>query len=103
MTAAIFLAYTVIGQLDSVHNSRSELNSEPQLTALPFNASRFAKARYTWKGWMHTLREKLDERTSHMDDKNLAWNIGVGWACIGGFLAGGCLVFAKAAYVVFLI
>lgn len=50
---------------------------------------------------MHTLREKLDERTSHMDDKNLAWNIGVGWACIGGFLAGGCLVFAKAAYVEF--
>ncbi|KZT43473.1 hypothetical protein SISSUDRAFT_1057486 [Sistotremastrum suecicum HHB10207 ss-3] len=96
MSAAIFLAYTVIGQLDAVLNFRAELNSEPQLTALPFNAGRVARARHTWNRWMFRLREKLEERTSYMDDKNLAWNIGVGWACIGGFLAGGCLVFAKA-------
>ena len=30
------------------------------------------------------------------DDKQVAWTLGIGWACCGGGLAGGCLVFAKA-------
>jgi len=31
-----------------------------------------------------------------MDDRQIAWILGIGWACTGGGLAGGCLVFAKA-------
>ncbi len=36
------------------------------------------------------------------DDKTLAWTLGIGWACCGGGLAGGCLVFAKAWWVLVL-
>jgi len=32
-----------------------------------------------------------------MNDKQIAWTLGIGWACCGGGLAGMCLVFAKAA------
>lgn len=49
------------------------------------------------------IAEKLEGWTAGKDDKVIAWTLGIGWACAGGGLAGECLVFAKAAYVVFLV
>ena len=43
--------------------------------------------------------EKLEIWTGPMDDGQIAWILGIGWACCGGGLAGGCLVFTKATYV----
>lgn len=45
------------------------------------------------------VKEKLEMWTAPQDDKQVAWVLGIGWACCGGGLAGGCLVFAKATYV----
>jgi len=41
----------------------------------------------------------LEVWTAPKDDKQIAWTLGIGWACCGGGLAGGCLVFAKVTYV----
>jgi magnesium transporter len=38
----------------------------------------------------------LEVWTAAKDDKQIAWTLGIGWACCGGGLAGGTLVFAKA-------
>jgi hypothetical protein len=41
--------------------------------------------------------ELLDRRVfERTDDVRLRWLEGVGWAVVGGSLAGGCLVFTKA-------
>lgn len=49
---------------------------------------------------MYMVTEWLEAWTAPKDDKQIAWTLGIGWACCGGGLAGGCLVFAKATYVV---
>jgi hypothetical protein len=47
------------------------------------------------KGQMAAVNrgERLLERTP---DERLLWLTGVGWAVVGGSLAGACLVFTKA-------
>jgi len=43
------------------------------------------------------VKLKLEAWTAAHDDMQIAWTLGIGWACCGGGLAGMCLVFAKAA------
>ena len=43
--------------------------------------------------WAVVKGERLLERTP---DERLLWLTGVGWAVVGGSLAGACLVFTKA-------
>lgn len=45
---------------------------------------------------MSKLRELMEKWTAAKDDKTIAWTLGIGWACGGGAMAGGSLVFAKA-------
>ncbi|KAF8897042.1 hypothetical protein CPB84DRAFT_1781404 [Gymnopilus junonius] len=45
---------------------------------------------------MNWTSDRLEEWAAPKDDKQVAWTLGIGWACCGGGLAGGCLVFAKA-------
>jgi len=45
------------------------------------------------------VTDVLERWAAGRDDKQVAWTLGIGWACLGGGLAGGCLVFAKATYV----
>lgn len=52
-----------------------------------------------WAGLMRWITGWLEAWTGPQDDKQVAWTLGIGWACCGGGLAGGCLVFAKATCV----
>ena len=52
--------------------------------------------RTTWDNLIGKVMEFLETWTAPKDDKQVAWTLGIGWACCGGGLAGGTLVFAKA-------
>jgi len=52
--------------------------------------------RITWDNLIGKVMEFLETWTAPKDDKQVAWTLGIGWACCGGGLAGGTLVFAKA-------
>lgn len=54
--------------------------------------------RETWASFTRKVTELLETWSAPKDDKQVAWTLGIGWACCGGGLAGGCLVFAKAMY-----
>lgn len=102
MAFSLLFVYIFISQLDQVLAARSDLS------AVPFSSM---GARMNGRGAagvagrvaavcdmvMMWLRERLEVWTESHDDKRIAWTLGIGWACCGGGLAGGCLVFAKAA------
>lgn len=105
-----FMAFSLIllsiftSQLDAVLASRADLSAVPfdmeqrQMGPPPRNV--FGKIASLWTGAMYRVRGFLESWTAAHDDKRIAWTLGIGWACCGGGLAGGCLVFAKGAYVV---
>ncbi|KAG6334250.1 hypothetical protein ID866_4841 [Astraeus odoratus] len=101
MSLALFLLLIFTSSLDAVLAARSDLNSEPfsGMTARrpPIRRTTFlGKIQDTWSWSMIWVKEKLEAWTAPQDDKRVAWVLGIGWACCGGGLAGGCLVFAKA-------
>ncbi|KAK0195503.1 hypothetical protein F5146DRAFT_1109694 [Armillaria mellea] len=49
-----------------------------------------------WAFLQRHVVDWLELWTAPKDDKTIAWTLGIGWACCGGGLAGGTLVFAKA-------
>ncbi|TFK44773.1 hypothetical protein BDQ12DRAFT_621156 [Crucibulum laeve] len=49
-----------------------------------------------WTNFLGLVTDLLETWVAPKDDKTIAWTLGIGWACCGGGLAGGCLVFAKA-------
>lgn len=49
-----------------------------------------------WDMLISFVTDQLELWAAPKDDKQVAWTLGIGWACCGGGLAGGCLVFAKA-------
>ena len=102
MAFALILLFFFVSQLEQVLNARGDL------TAAPFSGMGARRETLPSVGIMGTvvamldavmmwLKEKLELWTASQDDKRLAWTLGIGWACCGGGLAGGCLVFAKAA------
>jgi len=56
----------------------------------------FLAFKYAWDAIMTFVTDRLEIWVAPKDDKQVAWTLGIGWACCGGGLAGGCLVFAKA-------
>lgn len=90
--------------LDAVLVARSDINSEP-FTGMserrsPSPSTTFlGKAKNTYESFSLWIKEKLEIWTAPKGDRQVAWILGIGWACCGGGLAGGCLVFAKATYV----
>jgi hypothetical protein len=56
--------------------------------------------RVTWDSFIGRVMELLETWSAPQGDKQVAWTLGIGWACCGGGLAGGCLVFAKAMCVI---
>src|SRR6201996_5936251 len=100
MFAAIFFLFLIMSHLDAILVSHSDMSDEPILEALTPNAGFFRRAKYKWDRWNKELREQLAEKNARKNDKELAWILGVGWSFTGGLLAGGCLVFAKAWYVI---
>ena len=56
----------------------------------------FLAVKYAWDAMIIFVTDRLEIWAAPKDDKQVAWTLGIGWACCGGGLAGGCLVFAKA-------
>lgn len=97
----IFLAIFT-SQLDAVLVSRTDLSAVPfsSMSARPTgppSRNIFRKITGLWYTITFHIRYYLEAWTASHDDKRIAWTLGIGWACCGGGLAGGCLVFAKAA------
>lgn len=96
MTVALIVVYIGTSQLDSVLASRSDLAS------LPTSRSGVAGSRRDQSLWAQTqerlassanwLRDQLDAWMSARDDRYVSWVLGIGWSCIGGALAGACLI-----------
>lgn len=106
MTTALILVLIFTSRLDAVLAARSELSPVP-FSGVSLGAAAEAKQKgsirkvfggikNTWEALMGWVTERLEVWTAPKDDKTVAWTLGIGWACCGGGLAGGCLVFAKA-------
>ena len=108
MAFALILVSIFTSQLDAVLVARSDLSAVPfSSMSNPPSALRsrniFRRLMGLWNYAMFQVRYYLETWTAAHDDKRIAWTLGIGWACLGGGLAGGCLVFAKAAYVVYML
>jgi hypothetical protein len=108
MTFALILLMIFITRLEAVLSARNEITpgtENDNSQKLPTNPTcgfvgRAARAlRSYWRRAMIWITEKLEAWTGPKPDQQIAWTLGIGWACCGGGLAGGCLVFAKARYV----
>ncbi|KZT26776.1 hypothetical protein NEOLEDRAFT_1177356 [Neolentinus lepideus HHB14362 ss-1] len=102
MAFALIFLFIFTSQLDAVLSSRSDLSAEPFAGMsgrrnIPPGVGFGAKVGVAWAKAMVWIGEKLELWTAAQDDKQIAWTLGIGWACCGGGLAGGCLVFAKAS------
>ncbi|KIM69251.1 hypothetical protein SCLCIDRAFT_1208675 [Scleroderma citrinum Foug A] len=101
MGVALILVFIFTSSLDAVLAARSDITSEPfsGMAARKPHVPRttiLGKIKDKWTWSMLWVKEKLEAWTAPQDDKRIAWVLGIGWACCGGGLAGGCLVFAKA-------
>ncbi len=113
IAAVTLVMYTSTHLISLLGKSRASLS--PTLPAydssLPPSADRGQrgkKAVHGFMGYVHLIERKrkasqdflvgmLDRRVfERTDDVRLKWLEGVGWAVVGGSLAGGCLVFTKA-------
>ncbi|CAL1707415.1 unnamed protein product [Somion occarium] len=99
MTFALIALYIFTSQLDAVLTARSDLSASPSggIGARRPGTRWVGKILGLWNYFMSRIREYLEIWTAPHDDKWVAWTLGICWACCGGGLAGGCLVFAKAA------
>lgn len=118
MGGALFLLLIFTSRLDEVLAARADLQAIPtNRTGLRntvsastvgigsrgffgkiFGIFRALGAAWTWT--MTWVTDMLEIWAQPKDDKQIAWTLGIGWACCGGGLAGGTLVFAKATCVV---
>lgn len=101
MTMSIVAVYIFTNELEAVFTARADLSAEPfsSISAkrrLPDNASSITKAKFRIESGLLWVKQKLEAWTAAHDDTQIAWSLGIGWACCGGALAGMCLVFAKA-------
>ncbi len=109
MAGALLLLLLFIIKLDGLLAARSEISSVPfdgmgggasQATVQHGRPNKVVRFFVTLKmGWdkvMIWVTQLLEHWTAAKDDMTIAWTLGIGWACCGGGLAGGCLVFAKA-------
>lgn len=93
---SIGIVYIGTAQLDAILVARADLQALPtsrQANRPPIGGLPWWRAvRHRWANAMLWTREKLDNWTSAKDDKYVAWMLGIGWSCVGGALAGACLV-----------
>ncbi|KAF8345899.1 hypothetical protein F5887DRAFT_963989 [Amanita rubescens] len=110
MTFTLILLLVFISRLESVLSARNEItpgsedDSSSKLAtgtscwdALGAVGRAVIALRLYWRKAMVWATEKLEAWAGPKPDKQVAWALGIGWACCGGGLAGGCLVFAKAS------
>ena len=102
MMISLVSTYNFTNELDAVLAARADLSAEPfsSIAArrrLPDGARFFTKVKFHTGSGTLWVKQNLEAWTSGHDDTQIAWTLGIGWACCGGGLAGMCLVFAKAA------
>jgi hypothetical protein len=99
MSTALTIVFFCTSILDAVLAARSDLSALPAGATVGRQSAPtgvMGKARMKCIAWEAWLRVLLERWMASRDDNMLAWTLGIGWACVGGGLAGGCLVFAKA-------
>ena len=119
MSFILFSLLIFTSRLDAVLAARTEIAAVPfsvpitQGSGLPISNSPlrvgsgrklwlarifglFLLIKYFWDAMITFVTDRLEVWAAPKDDKQVAWTLGIGWACCGGGLAGGCLVFAKA-------
>lgn len=115
MSFALILLLIFTSRLDYILAMRSDLSLPPtssailpepntslsigrgnRSSALKTIQSFFVAIRSAWQRILSFVTGHLEHWSAPKDDKQVAWTLGIGWACCGGGLAGGCLVFAKA-------
>lgn len=103
MSFALIVLYIFTSQLDQILASRSDLSSQPfaGMRARASGTTFRSKVLARWENMLGWTGERIEAWSAPHDDKRVAWTLGILWACCGGVLAGGCLVFAKAACVHF--
>ncbi|OCB88473.1 hypothetical protein A7U60_g4381 [Sanghuangporus baumii] len=111
MTIALTSVYIFAAQLERVLVARGDISAVPfaaqsqafhrqaESDASLVRAPWYDRKRLAvlWQGAMGRLAERLETWTAAKDDKTIAWTLGIAWACCGGGLAGGCLVFARTS------
>ncbi|EJD03300.1 uncharacterized protein FOMMEDRAFT_84763 [Fomitiporia mediterranea MF3/22] len=105
MTTALTLVYIFAAQLDRVLAARADISAVPFAAQLNRQEGRvllpqtpwWKRVVVRWQDMMGWVAERLETWTAAKDDKTLAWTLGIAWACCGGGLAGGCLVFARTS------
>lgn len=104
MTLALLLLLIFTSKLDAILAERADLSlpsNDPgrnisRATQPGKDLSKLKRAKSIWTQAMQLVKNLLESWSGPQDDKQVAWTLGIGWACCGGGLAGGCLVFAKA-------
>ncbi|KAF8493638.1 hypothetical protein JB92DRAFT_2998388 [Gautieria morchelliformis] len=105
MSVTLSVLYICTSQLDAVLSARSDLDlpSEPFAASgsgarqqPPGPVSYLGAVALKYNATLVWIREWIEHWTAAKGDKQIAWTLGIGWACCGGGLAGGCLVFAKS-------
>ncbi|KAF7296143.1 hypothetical protein MKEN_01429600 [Mycena kentingensis (nom. inval.)] len=104
MSFSLIFLIVATYRLDAVLAARADLDSDPHAVGRQRRVPRSQNAvlrmaetiRERWDWAMGLLTEWLVYWTEPKDETTIAWTLGIGWACCGGGLAGGCLVFAKA-------
>ena len=102
MTISLVSTYIFTNELDAVLAARADLSAEPfsSISARrrhPEDANLITKVKFYIESGLLWVKQQLEAWTAAHDDTQIAWTLGIGWACCGGGLAGMCLVFAKAA------
>lgn len=102
MTISLVSTYIFTNELGAVLDARADLSAEPFSSVsakrrLPDNAKLVTRIKFRIGSGLLWVKQKLETWTAAQDDTQIAWTLGIGWACCGGGLAGMCLVFAKAA------
>lgn len=100
MSLSLCVLYVFTSQLDAILSTRGDLapfaDARPRPALAPPPTSVVARILQKYHGALVWVREWLEHWTAAKSDKQMAWTLGIGWACCGGGLAGGCLVFAKS-------
>ncbi|KDQ21464.1 hypothetical protein BOTBODRAFT_168725 [Botryobasidium botryosum FD-172 SS1] len=99
-TVLIALTYLGAGILDRVLAARAEFEASPFGGSTPgsrgASTSWWGKTKERYNNVEIRVRERMENWMAAKSDKTVAWTLAIGWACCGGAMAGGCLVFAKA-------
>ena len=112
----IFFLYFGASQLETILLDRMDIMGDPLMTPTPVVTSASGSAgwrtfrggpqpevgfwgglKIRWSNMTHWTRGWIERWSRDKSEKTLAWTLGICWACCGGALAGGTLVFAKAS------